>query len=62
MEKIFRFALFAVVMYSILKIVPQQQISESDNIKIIICTLILFLFYDIYFPSVHVELKNDREE
>jgi hypothetical protein len=57
-EKIMRVVIFTLVTYFALMYIPNDEIVFEDKIKVTIVITILFLVYDMYFPSVRIEQKQ----
>lgn len=57
-KKLFRISIFIILVYLTLIYSPSQQINKDDICKITIIISILFIMYDLYYPTVKVEIKE----
>ena len=62
LEKILRIIIFALFVSSIVMYVPENSISKDDMIKIVCAVTIVFLLYDFYYPTVKIELQEDKDK
>lgn len=62
LEKIVRIIIFALFTLLIIIYVPKTQLDKEDMSKVIILMTIVFIFYDFYYPTVKIELKNEKDE
>jgi len=58
LQKITRIIIFLVLSYLSLTFIPNASVEQEDKIKLTGILTIIFLVYDIYFPSVHIETKE----
>jgi len=61
-RKVLRVMIFALVLFLTLKVVPENNIDYSDIFKIIAVLTITFLVYELYYPTVNIELDKESYE
>lgn len=59
-KKSIRLAIFVVCVFLILQYIPTEEINRENMIKIISAISILFLIYELYYPSVRIELDKEK--
>jgi preprotein translocase subunit SecY len=59
-KKSIRLLIFIVTVFLILKYIPSEEINRENMIKIICSVSVLFLGYELYYPSVRIELEKDK--
>jgi len=59
-KKITRIIIFAIMVYFILEFIPKQVINREDVMKLTCSITLIFLMYDLYYPSVNIELKENE--
>jgi len=57
-QKIVRVAIFVVLIYLILAYLPSQELLQNDKIILTAAIAIVFLIYEVYFPSTYIETRN----
>jgi hypothetical protein len=61
-KKSLRLIIFISMLFLVLKYIPSTEINREDIVKIICCVSILFLGYELYYPSVKIELELEKEK
>lgn len=60
-EKLLRILIFSICVYIILSYISKEELIFSNKINLVMATTVIFIFYEMYFPSVKIELeKNSR--
>ena len=59
-KKMIRVIFFALMVYIILEFIPKQLINREDVLKLTCAITLIFLMYDLYYPSVTIELKDNE--
>ncbi len=57
-QKLFRIIVFGILVYLSLTYVSTQELTLENKTQLIAVISIIFLIYDIYYPSVKIELEK----
>ena len=55
LQKLFRLAVFIILVYLSFTYLPSQDLTHENKIKLIAAVAIIFLIYELYYPSVRIE-------
>jgi len=61
-KRLMRIIIFVLLVITTLFFVPMQEITNDDKVKISSIITIIFLIYEMYYPSVKIELQKDLNQ
>jgi hypothetical protein len=60
-QKLFRIVVFVVLVYLSLTYLSTQELQQENKLKLTAVIMIVFLIYEMYYPSVRIELEQYKK-